>query len=316
MLSVVLATCNGEKYLAAQLKSLEEQTLLPEELVVFDDCSVDGTVSVLHEFAKNAPFAAEIHENLSPLGAAQNFAAALAAAKGDYIAFCDQDDVWQKDKLRLAMEVMQKTETAAKGEPVAVHTDLTVVDENLQTVQHSLHKSQLLPQNANLTNILAQNPAVGCTMLINKPLKKLMLPMPKEAVMHDFWAAVLAAAAGKLVYVDTPMVLYRQHGKNCIGAARYFSFSSALRLFYAEKNFVVIGAHALQTAALVKRLRENKLVVDCAEECLSALTKSDILKLMKLGYGKRGKLRNFFYYACLYLRREEIAEELNDFMNG
>ena len=199
MLSVVLATCNGEKYLAAQLKSLEEQILLPEELVVFDDCSVDGTVSVLREFAKNAPFAAEIHENLSPLGAAQNF----AAAKGDYIAFCDQDDVWQKDKLRLAMEVMQKTETAAKGEPVAVHTDLTVVDENLQTVQHSLHKSQLLPQNANLTNILAQNPAVGCTMLINKPLKKLMLPMPKEAVMHDFWAAVLAEILGNHILIKT-----------------------------------------------------------------------------------------------------------------
>ena len=97
-ISIAMATYNGEKYIKEQLQSLSNQTSLPFELVVGDDGSTDATLDILKEFCAHAPFPVRIHQNQANLGFARNFLDTARRCKGDWIAFCDQDDVWLPDK--------------------------------------------------------------------------------------------------------------------------------------------------------------------------------------------------------------------------
>jgi glycosyltransferase involved in cell wall biosynthesis len=97
--SVALTTFNGQLHLEALLNSIARQTLLPAELVVCDDASTDGTIPLLENFSRTAPFPVRIHRNPTRLGVLDNFHQAFALCTGDFIAYCDQDDVWATDKI-------------------------------------------------------------------------------------------------------------------------------------------------------------------------------------------------------------------------
>ena len=99
-ISIALATYNGDKFLEEQLNSLNSQSCQPDQLIVCDDGSIDKTVEILDEFAKHATFEVSIHRNPSRLGYRKNFVKAACLCSSDLIAFCDQDDIWEEDKLR------------------------------------------------------------------------------------------------------------------------------------------------------------------------------------------------------------------------
>ena len=126
MISIALCTYNGEKFLQAQLDSIEQQTLLPDELVVCDDCSSDGTIDILEKFRKRASFPVHIHPNKINLGSTQNFEKTIRLCTGDIIALSDQDDVWRPNKLERLKDALQANPDAGY-----VFSDAELVDEHL-----------------------------------------------------------------------------------------------------------------------------------------------------------------------------------------
>jgi glycosyltransferase involved in cell wall biosynthesis len=122
--SIALATFNGEAYIGEQLDSLARQILLPDELVVCDDGSVDNTVAIVQEFRNAAPFLVKIHQNPKRLGFADNFLQAATKCSGDWVAFCDQDDIWFPEKLLSVSEAIQNSRAS----------DLMLVTHSVQMV--------------------------------------------------------------------------------------------------------------------------------------------------------------------------------------
>jgi hypothetical protein len=132
--------------------------------------------------------------------------------------FCDQDDVWVKEKLELQLERYLQIE-GCDSKPVLVHSDLEVVDQNLDNVADSFIAYQGLEIERNrFPHLVVSNLVTGCTALFNEALLDAALPVPKNAVMHDWWFAMTATAFGELVFIPSPLVRYRQHGRNTIGA--------------------------------------------------------------------------------------------------
>lgn len=216
-----MATYNGEKYLKQQIDSILAQSNKKWELLIRDDGSHDNTVSIITDYQTKYPNKIKlITDNKHHLGANLNFGQLLEYTNAEYIMFSDQDDVWLPNKIELTLRVMKSAEQLYPEKPVLVHTDLKVVDPNLNIIAESMWSYQkLLPQlGNNLNKISAQNVVTGCAMMINKKAKVISIPIPEEAIMYDWWIALNVAKHGKIVYVSLPSILYRQHADNEIGA--------------------------------------------------------------------------------------------------
>lgn len=221
-IDILLATFNGAPFLAELLDSILAQTAGDWRLVVRDDGSTDDTPRIIGKYQSNHPDKVSLFrdkgETLGPCG---NFARLLQHSKADYTMFCDQDDVWLPEKIELTFEKMQELEGLyGEDTPLMVHTDLKVVDGNLNPLSDSLWCYQRTNPNATALNrLLVQNVATGCTVMINRALRELALPIPEEARMHDWWLALVAVAFGHIGHLSQATVLYRQHGRNDSGAA-------------------------------------------------------------------------------------------------
>ncbi len=219
---ILLATCNGGRYLAAQLDSIFAQTWNDWQLLVRDDGSVDNTPDILADYRQRYPDKmVMLAADGIRLGACANFARLMAAADADYLLFCDQDDVWLPGKIARTMETMRALEReSGAAKPLLVHTDLAVTDASLTVVRPSLWRYQhTRPEYGSCLNrLVVQNYATGCTLMFNRAARDVALPLPLEAQMHDWWLALVAAAFGRVGYLAEPLVLYRQHGLNDVGA--------------------------------------------------------------------------------------------------
>lgn len=218
---ILMAVYNNADYIAAQLQSLFNQSYPYFRVIIRDDCSSDQSVQLIENFMLQYPNKIHLIKGTENLGARGNFAALLNEAKADYIMFCDADDVWMPTKIEESLALMQKSEEIyGEKTPLLIHTDLKVVDQNLCSLSHSFwNYSKIDPESARFLNrLLVQNAVTGCTMLVNKPLMELAAPIPNEAIMHDWWIALVASAFGHIEFLAKPTMLYRQHGKNSIGA--------------------------------------------------------------------------------------------------
>jgi len=139
-----------------------------------------------------------------------------------YFLFCDQDDIWHEDKIERQMALMRQTEADDASLPVLVHSDLEVVDAESRPIAPFFTADQGLNiQRNGFAELAISNLVTGCTALANRALARRALPIPREAIMHDWWLALTASAFGKLVYSAEPTVRYRQHDANTIGASRH-----------------------------------------------------------------------------------------------
>lgn len=208
--SVALATYNGAAYLAQLLESLSRQTLPPFEVVAFDDGSSDDTRVVLTRYSQQLPL--RVYVNEQSVGVVENFRRAVACCQGDYIAFCDQDDVWLPDKLARSVEALKGIDGPG---PAMVFTDLVVVDEHLNQIADSYWRHRgLKPDKETFGSLIYGNIVTGCTMIINRPMSAEVARMPTDVLMHDFWIACVAYGIGRYAYVKEPTILYRQHASN------------------------------------------------------------------------------------------------------
>jgi glycosyltransferase involved in cell wall biosynthesis len=228
---ILLATCNGKKYLPELIKSILDQTHKNFRIIIRDDGSTDGTYALLEAFAKEDE-RITILPAAGKLGAKGNFSRLMEHASADYIFFADQDDVWKPEKIYLLLTRMKEMECLhGRRMPLLVHSDMVVVDSELKVLDHSFwHYSRLNPyQMRSLNKLLVQNVVTGCAMLINRPLLETASSIPDKAIMHDWWLALVAAAFGRIGVEDSPTILYRQHGQNTLGAQKFASWRSLKR---------------------------------------------------------------------------------------
>ena len=220
MIDILLAAYNGEKYIAEQIESILNQTYTDWTLYVKDDCSTDKTVEIVRGYEEKYSKKIKLILSEEPSGSAKNnYFSMLKYSTSDYIMTCDQDDVWLPNKIELTYSKMKETENSNKEAPVLVHTDLSVVDKNLNVISESLFKLQNMDSSRDKINhLLVQNIVTGCTVMVNRKLLSYIAKMPRHAIMHDWWMALIASALGKVVFIDKPTVLYRQHGNNDVGA--------------------------------------------------------------------------------------------------
>ena len=232
--TILLSTYNGEKYLPQQLISLTAQQGVSVDIFVRDDGSKDSTVAILDEWQAKGLLKWYTSANLGP---GKSFMHLLqAAASGGYYAFCDQDDVWLPAKLRHTMDKMVAVEAANPGRPVIVHTDMYVVDENLNITHDSFWRSSGLRPDILRTfpYLCACNSVNGCTILMNDAARSLILEkyVEQETIIHDVISALTVAYYGGIIeYIDEPTVLYRQHASNVVGAMQYSKLSAIKRRF-------------------------------------------------------------------------------------
>lgn len=276
-MDVALATWNGARFLPSLLDSIAAQSYPNWRLVVRDDGSSDATHHILTEFAqRHGPRVELVEDERSRLGVMRNFEAAVARCTSNYVAFADQDDVWLPNKLDRTMQRVLSAEREYGGStPILVHTDLSVVDADLDEIALSFVRMMRLDPVAGATikRLLVRNVVTGCTMLANRALVEQALPFPDAAAMHDWWFALVATCLGRLEFVDEQTLLYRQHGSNSVGAVDGWSLRSAwARLKQARPALAVRYA---QAAALSAMLRER----------LSASTSADIDRFAQLGAG-------------------------------
>jgi glycosyltransferase involved in cell wall biosynthesis len=233
-LDILMATYAGEDYVGEQIESILRQTFQGWQLIVRDDGSTDRTPEILERYRDEFP---DKIRKLAPgpvrLGTCGNFAGLLAESRADYIMLADQDDVWLPEKVEESLLRIRSLEkTHGPETPILVHSDLRVVGENLREIADSFWRYHHLNPKTDrfLNRLIVQNVVTGCTVIINRALKHRALPLPTDAIMHDWWLALVASAFGAVDHIRHPTMLYRQHRKNQIGARSW--------LRYVVKNMV------------------------------------------------------------------------------
>ena len=221
-IAILLASYNGEKYIAEQIESLLAQTEAGWELFCHDDGSTDRTLEILRCY--EAQYPGQIHVLNGPPrgGAKDNFLRMMRDVRAPYVMFCDQDDVWLPKKVELTLREMKRLETKHGGKkPLLVFTDLCVTDECLHPIAKRLSAYQKLnPGRIKPKDLMIQNVITGCTVMLNRALAEFAIRPENtaEIIMHDWWCALIGASFGAGSYVDRALVLYRQHGGNFMGA--------------------------------------------------------------------------------------------------
>ncbi len=221
--AVLLAACNGSRYLPALLDSLLAQTDPDFTVIMQDDGSSDDTPALLSGVAERDSRFIFGKEQGAGLGPAGNFLSLVRQAQADYILLCDQDDIWEPEKIAvLKAAIMDLENSFGAGTPLLVHSDCSLIDENGSMTAGSFFRHQGWdPAALTLPRLLVQNNVTGCTLIMNEALRKLVADhgKAKELFMHDWFIALTAAAFGRVSFVNTPLTCYRQHGANAVGAS-------------------------------------------------------------------------------------------------
>jgi len=264
---ILLGTYNGARHLREQIESFFAQEDVAFRILARDDGSSDDTPAILEHYARARPEMTRVGDR-GRLGVLGNFSRLLASATAPYVALSDQDDVWAARKLRTLLSAMRDLEARHGADtPLLVHSDLSVVDDALRELQPSFWRySGFDPERTSLARLLLKNTVTGCASLVNLPLVRLALPVPAAALLHDYWLALVAAAAGRMALVRQPLVAYRQHARNVVGAREY-GWRPAIARLTSGAGTWDIEARRRQTAALLERCGarltpENRTVLE------------------------------------------------------
>ena len=221
-ISVAMCTYNGAGYLPAQLESIVAQSRPPDEIVICDDGSADETRNILDRSASSSLIPVTLRFNENNLGSVKNFDQAIGLCTGDVIALSDQDDVWSNEKLAVIEANFNQRPSAG-----LVFSDAEIVDENLQPLNRRMwdeigfdaHKRKLVANGRGLEVLITGWTVTGATMAFRSQFVNLSLPIPEGiAMIHDGWIALTIAAVSDVVAIDKPLIKYRQHEKQQIGA--------------------------------------------------------------------------------------------------
>lgn len=198
----MLCTYNGERFLQAQIHSLLQQTWTNIEIIVSDDGSTDATRSILQGYEVDPRF--RITYQPKNIGAIANFEFATKQAQGEWLAFCDQDDIWLPEKIEKLYHAI--------GDHWLVYSDSILIDEEGQSLQKNLSQLRKMGDVTDTRGFIFSNVVWGHAMLVNRKLLPHVLPIP-VGIPHDIWFAAKATSLTGIKYLNEPLTLYRQHAK-------------------------------------------------------------------------------------------------------
>lgn len=318
LINIILAAYNGKKYIKEQIQSIIDNDYTNIKVWVFDDGSTDGTDEIITEFEKEYPGRVIFYKNPENKGLTRNFLeGVLMVSKRiheecpnqnikNYYMFSDQDDFWHKDKIKKTYQKTVSTEKKyGKNKPIAVYTDALVVDEHLNLINPSFHRSNKLDvTKTDFAHLLMENKLIGCTIMINQELVHMLGNKINEGIrFHDWWVALIAASFGHISYVKDATLSYRQHGNNIVGDQSF-------------KKYVINRLLNLksQSSSIDKNILQAKLFYKIYGDILGSKEKEIIknfinintqnwlskrITVLKYGYLKTGFIRNFGLLLCL-----------------
>src|SRR5574344_839195 len=224
MISICIATFNGEKYIKQQIDSILCQLTRTDEIVVSDDCSTDETLTIIKNI--NSPII-KIYTNKGEHGYTPNFENAIGHSTGDYIFLSDQDDIWEKDKVKIMMESLKTNDF--------VVSDAKIVDKDLNTMYKSYYA--IRKPNKSLIGALYQFGFLGCCFAFRRNILTRALPFPKNHLKctHDNWIYLIAKTFFKVSIINQQLILYRRSGDNTstggLTNITSFSFKCSYRIY-------------------------------------------------------------------------------------
>ena len=262
-ISIVLATYNGRAHLEKQLQSLLQQTCMPKEIIISDDGSTDGTCELLEKYCRENKIIQVIHSENQ--GINKNFQNAVSICSGEYIAFCDQDDIWAEDKLaRLSSQFSEKI-LLVYGKSVLIDADDRQLPESFEKyVGFKSYRGGHLPFYFYFSNCIS-----GHAMMVRKDLIEHALPFP-ESCMYDQWLALIASAKSEIVHVREAVTFHRIHSLNAINNQE-INRDKKSRKIKPSKYEKYVDHQAKHLTLLEKGLAESETLSPSDLEYLSRL---------------------------------------------
>lgn len=291
--SVAICTYNGEKYLAEQLESIINQSMKPAQIIVCDDGSEDNTNEIVTSFINSNPTIKWKHKiNLDRLGVLKNFEQAIYLCDEEIVFLSDQDDVWLFDKAK-------KTLNALKNKKFkVVFTDAVIVDKDLnelgltmfEKIKFSKKEQKLFHEKYwSMYLLLSKYHATGATMAFKKSTVMNFMPIPlNTCYFHDAWIATLAACLGELTFINEPLILYRQHDNQQVGAK--LNTVTGLQKVYKNDIF----------ESLIAKWENEKLIYNFIKQ-LSGPNSYDVSKVLK---------KRDYMYRALIKSKGSLIEKL------
>lgn len=218
-ISVCLATYNGSKYLKEQLDSILVQLGNNDEVIISDDSSIDDTMSIIESYHDSRLTFLPNQKFHSPIF---NFENALKHANGDYIFLSDQDDIWDKDKVKIMLSYLSRFSL--------VISNCSIIDKDGNLIREAYFNNEVCKTGV-LRNLIHNN-YLGCCMAFRKEVLDIALPFPSKIAMHDIWLGLCASTFFSTVFIPNKLICYRRHGNNASATAEASNLSWTYRIFY------------------------------------------------------------------------------------
>lgn len=312
MINILMAVYNGGAYIEKQIRSILEQTYADWRLYIRDDGSSDNTQEIISNIARNFPNKIIIlkSDGNKNLGVKGNFSYLLEYCDdADFYCFCDQDDIWEKNKLEEMLKAIRAEEL---DQPMLVYHDMCIIDERDCVISPSLYEYSGINLSSKhpFEQLLTHNTISGCALMINRKLKNIIKRIPDECIIHDWWIVLSTfVVGGKVIHVDKLLSHYRIHGFNQVGVRKKISFKWVLHalmtkryLLYAENNRAYKGMLCGQVELLFS-FYEGNVVEDAAQSMKQFVrivtSRRRIVSLLcayKYGYVLAGRLETVKFY--------------------
>lgn len=286
LVSIVVCTYNGERFIGEQLQSILDQSYSNLEIIVGDDASQDNTVTIVKEYSDK-------HHNIrllaykDNLGYIKNFERTISRASGNYIALSDQDDFWMPRKIESLMKIIGSRDLA--------YCNSSFVDEKLQDMGIVFSQKKNMISSNNAIHLMLDNCVSGHAALFKKSLYNSAIPFPNH-IPHDWWLAYNAALQNGLTYLDKTLVKYRHHGSN-----------------------VIVSKNRLRKTKKQKRLEKRNRIASFYKKCPDNLTLQKRVSFqLKQSYTNFLVLNNFKRSWVVFLFRKDLLKisRKSDFKKG
>lgn len=268
--SVALCTCNGEKFVRAQLDSIVKQTRPPAEIIVCDDRSEDSTVQIIKDFAASSPVPVRWEINPVRLGVTRNFEKTIGLTSGEIIFLADQDDFWHPEKIERTVNCFSNPAVSM------VFSNGRVVADDLSSLGYTLWDSVWFDAGEQrrvmygdaLPVLLRHAIAAGATLAFRGSYKAMILPIPNLPHCHDIWITLLLACAGNIYPLNENLIDYRLHASNQVGLKKH-GLISQLRMAKWQLRFGAFQYAVDLHQAAIDRLKKYSLLKPEARKLLN-----------------------------------------------
>lgn len=308
MISVAVATYNGEKYIEKQLKSICNQTRILDEIVIVDDGSKDSTVAIVQDYISKYPECnIRLFINETNMGYKKNFYKAMSLCEGDIIFLSDQDDIWKENKVEVLASLLENNSDIdlISSSFIQIDSDGNEVSGNKSAYMRRMDEGKLYP--VPLEDLIFHNVSQGCAMAFRKEVRGLYMKHFVDELPHDWVLNVIAAMDKKCYYLNSPMFFYRIHDKNTIGLNEGLTLN--------RKNSLSVRTHDAKQAVKVLNLIEKvncniyhkniwlKDMKDFAENHIKYLENRKLFRIMFQNFSPyyrklktvRGRLLDMFF---------------------